>query len=80
MGLFRRIRCYFIPCKSQEEAIFWSDLLNSEVCQYFLQSLIFFNQKRPINIEILSRIDFKKIARYFQKEEKAISYLSQLNS
>jgi hypothetical protein len=54
--------CYFISCHSKEEADFIAQLLNSQPCQNFLRSLIFFDSKRPINIDILKRIDLKKLA------------------
>ncbi len=67
--------CYFIPCNSREEAEFWSDTLNSEQCQRFLHSLVFFDAKRPVNIDILRRINFAKLAIRRNKIEKARNYL-----
>ncbi len=69
--------CYFIPCFSQEEAVFVTTLLNSDVCQNFLRSLIFFDAKRPITKDILQRIDLKKLADYYHPEEHTSSYFSQ---
>lgn len=68
--------CYFIPCESEEEAIFFADLLNSDVAQRFISSLVFSDAKRPITIDVLKRIDLKKLAEHLGKEEKAIHYLS----
>lgn len=67
--------CYFIPCKSEDEARFICELLNSDVCQRFLRSLIFFDAKRPITIDILNRIDLKRIADKLNKEKDAQEYL-----
>ncbi len=68
--------CYFIPCFSQDEALFVSDLLNSERCQHFLQSLIFWDTKRPITKNILQRIDLKKLAEHYHLEEQAYKYFT----
>jgi hypothetical protein len=55
--------CYFFPCETGDEAIFWAKLLNSEECIRFLHSLVFFASKRPVNIDVLRRIDFAQLAR-----------------
>jgi methylase of polypeptide subunit release factors len=58
--------CYFISCFSENEAYSAEKLLNSEICQKFLKSLIFSDAKRPITIDILKRIDLKKLSAYFE--------------
>ena len=68
--------CYFIPCSSEDEATFIADQLNSEPCLKFLKSLIFFDAKRPINIDILSRVDLKKLSEINGKLDEALKYLS----
>jgi hypothetical protein len=68
--------CYFIPCASQDEALFVSDLLNSEICQHFLHALIFFDAKRPITKDILQRIDLQKLAERYHVEERAYEYFA----
>lgn len=68
--------CYFIPCASEREARFVSELLNSDVCQRFLRSLVFFDSKRPINIDILKRIDLRKLAKKLGREDEARNYLT----
>jgi len=68
--------CYFIPCYSYDEAFFISTLLNSEICQRFLRSLIFFDAKRPITKDILQRIDLKKLAERYDLAEQADKYLA----
>jgi hypothetical protein len=67
--------CYFIPCNSEAEARFACDLLNSDLCQRFLHSLVFFDAKRPITIDILKRIDLKRLAEKMNKEKEAQEYL-----
>jgi len=67
--------CYFIPCESKVEAIFMSNLLNSDPCLSFLQSLIFFDAKRPITIDILNTIDFKRLADHLGIGQEAQRFL-----
>lgn len=68
--------CYFIPCNSKSEATFFADLLNSDTAQGFISSLVFTDAKRPITIDVLKRIDLKKLAEHLGEEGKAIEYLS----
>lgn len=68
--------CYFVPCASEEEARFICELLNSDVCQRFLRSLVFFDAKRPITIDILNRIDLKRVAERVNRVTEARRFLS----
>ncbi len=54
--------CYSIPCSTEEEATFVCRLLNSDLAKRFLHSLIFFDAKRPVTIDVLNRIDLKRVA------------------
>ena len=67
--------CYFIPCASEEEAGFVADLLNSEASIYFLKSLVFFDAKRPVNIDALKRIEITKPAESVNLTERIMQYL-----
>lgn len=68
--------CYFIPCNSKAEAEFFAGLLNSETAQRFISSLVFTDAKRPVTIDVLKRIDLKKIAEHMDSEATAIQYLA----
>lgn len=68
--------CYSIPCSSEKEARFVSELLNSDVCQRFLRSLVFFDAKRPITSDVLNRIDLKRVAEHVNKVTKARRFLT----
>lgn len=68
--------CYFIPCDSKTEADFFAELLNSDVAQRFIRALVFSDAKRPITIDVLKRIDLKKLAECVDKEKKAVRYLA----
>ncbi|MBN1251803.1 MAG: SAM-dependent methyltransferase [Bacteroidales bacterium] len=54
--------CYFIPCHNEKEALIWEKLLNSKQCIDFLNSLIFYDAKRPITNDILKRINLGELA------------------
>jgi hypothetical protein len=68
--------CYFVPCLTEAEAHFVCEMLNSDICQRFLRSLIFFDAKRPINIDILNRIDFRRLAARLHRDAEAHRYLT----
>ena len=67
--------CYFIPCNSEEEAQYWTKLLNSNEMKKFLYSLVFIDAKRPITVDILRRIDLAALSRKFGEFEIANKYL-----
>ena len=69
--------CYFFPCETEGEAKFWAGLLNSEICLRFLHSLVFFDAKRPVNIDVLRRIDFAQLARKMGVFGQALVYLEK---
>ena len=53
---------YFIGVTTEDEATFLAELLNSRPCREFLESMIFWTDKRPITVEILKRVDLEKVA------------------
>ena len=54
--------CNFISCKNESEANILYYLLTDDKTKIFLESIIFWDSKRPITTEILNSIDIKKIA------------------
>jgi hypothetical protein len=54
--------CNFISCKNESEAHIVFSLLTDEKTRLFLESIIFWDSKRPITTEILNSVDLKKIA------------------
>ena len=68
--------CYFIPCETEEEAVFFCSMLNSDIANTFIRSLVFFDAKRPITIDVLKRIDLKKLAARMNLGAEAASYLA----
>ena len=54
--------CYFLPFENKNEARVVAEVLNSQVCRAFLDSLIFTDSKRPITVELLQRLNIRAIA------------------
>jgi hypothetical protein len=48
--------CYFLACEKEEEARALTNFLNSTPAREFYNSLIFWDAKRPITVEILSQL------------------------
>jgi hypothetical protein len=67
--------CYFVSCDTQDESVLIADLLNSKPAKEFLSSLIFWDSKRPITIDILRRIDLLSLARESGKSDALRHYL-----
>ena len=55
--------CYFLPCKTREDAVFLVELLNSPAAKSFLGSFVFWDAKRPITAQLLAMIDFRTLAK-----------------
>ena len=67
--------CYFIPCRTEEEAGFLCWMLNSDIARTFIRSLAFFDAKRPVTIDVLKRIDLRKLAARMNADPKCLPYL-----
>jgi hypothetical protein len=61
---------YFVPCWSEAEADFIDAILASEPAQEFLKSMIYWDEKRPITVDILKRISIKKLAAQLGREDE----------
>lgn len=61
---------YFISADSKDEADFLCLLLNSEPCQRYLNSMIFWDEKRPITAELLKRVNLQAVASFLGKGER----------
>ncbi|MCG3149384.1 MAG: hypothetical protein PCFJNLEI_02845 [Verrucomicrobiae bacterium] len=68
--------CYFIPCHTRQEAEFICGLLNSDLCQRFLRALVFLDAKRPVTIDVLNRIDLKRLAEKLGLQAEAKRHLA----
>jgi hypothetical protein len=54
--------CYYLPFERESQAQVVADILNSEPCRQFLQSLIFTGVKRSVTVDLLQRINLSAIA------------------
>ncbi len=72
--------CNFLPCASEGEARLLAQLLDSTASREFYESLIFWDAKRPITVEVLNRLDLMALAaelnldaelKAHQREERA---------
>lgn len=54
---------YHLSCNSETEARLIADLLGSDAAKEFFQAFIFWDAKRPVTIDLLSRLDLGKLAR-----------------
>lgn len=55
--------CYFVACRTQSEANNLADILNSDDAIEFLSCLIFWDNKRPITVHSLERLDLSTLSR-----------------
>ncbi|HEY0833382.1 MAG TPA: hypothetical protein VGE72_05675 [Azospirillum sp.] len=53
---------YFLACRSEDEARLLHRLLMSDEVQGLLGSMVFWNDKRPITVDLLRRVDLRKVA------------------
>lgn len=53
---------YFLPCDSADTAIALADALNSDKAQALLNSMVFWDSKRPVTAELLHRLSIERLA------------------
>lgn len=53
---------YFLPCSSEREARFLSELLHSDSARRFLESMVHWSDKRPLTIDLLRRLSIEKLS------------------
>lgn len=53
---------YFLACDSRQDAETLAVLLNSEPARQFYEAFVFWDAKRPVTIEVLSRLDLDALA------------------
>lgn len=59
---------YFLGCDEEEEARLVAEVLNSVPARSFLSSLVFWDAKRPITVDVLSQISIERTAEYLGKD------------
>jgi len=61
---------YFLACQSRQEAELLASLLNSAPAREFYSAFIFWDSKRPITVDVLRRLDLRKLADHFERARK----------
>jgi hypothetical protein len=69
--------CYFVACKTKEEAFLIAELLNSDIAKDFFSAFVFWDEKRPITVRLLKRLDLLVLARELDMEETLQRFLDQ---
>ena len=67
---------YFLGCESENQAVFIAGLLNSYESKVFFDSLIFWDEKRPITIELLRKLNLRTLATLFGLADEFDQYAS----
>ena len=62
--------CCFIPCGSGDEAGLVADLLSSGPAREFYSAFVFWDAKRPITVDLLRRLDLRRVAREMDRESE----------
>jgi len=62
--------CYHLSCEAEAEARSIAGLLQYEGSRALLQSLIFWDAKRPITSEVLQRLDLRLVAERIRADER----------
>ncbi|MCE3230144.1 MAG: SAM-dependent methyltransferase [Alphaproteobacteria bacterium] len=71
---------YFLPCWTIEEAYFIETLLLSEPAQNFFLSMIHWDEKRPITVDILKRLSIYKLATMLDRENEYAFFATSTES
>ena len=66
--------CYFVSCRTKDEAQLVAELLNTEPSLQLLGSLVFWNDKRPITAKVLRSLDILYLAIELQRDEQLLAY------
>ncbi len=69
--------CYFVACRSKDEAELVARLLNSPIAAEFFSAFVFRDAKRPITAEILRRLDIVALAKELRIERRDMEDLER---
>jgi hypothetical protein len=70
---------YFLPCATEERALYLAWLLNSRVAQSFYNAFVFWDCKRPITADLLRRLSLRRLAKELGSEEKFNTFFGRLD-
>lgn len=68
---------YFLPCWSEEEADFLHAILTSPQATEFYNSMIHWDEKRPITVSLLKRLNIEALAKNLDRIEEYRSFITQ---
>ena len=66
----------FIPCASQSEADFLVSMLASDDARAFLNAMIHWDEKRPITVDVLRRLNLRSLASHLGQERNYLAHAS----
>ncbi len=66
----------FLACGSEAEANYLASILNSTAASEFYRAFIFWDNKRPVTIDLLNRLDLYALARELGNESEIVHYLA----
>jgi len=69
--------CYFLSCATQAEAEFITGLLNSEIAQQFFRAFVFWDEKRPITVRLLRKLDISRLAAELGLSDKLAAFVTE---
>ena len=72
--------CYHLSCGTQEEANLLAAMMNSRIAKEFLEAFIFWDAKRPVTIELLSRLDITALADELGEKEPLVRLRPDLSA
>jgi hypothetical protein len=68
---------YFLSCQTKAQAEYLAGLLNSSTAQEFYKAFVFWDAKRPITADLLSRLDLRRLAAQLGSEDEFDLYLEK---
>jgi hypothetical protein len=62
--------CYLVGCRSKKEAELLCRIYNSDIAKDFYTAFVFWDEKRPITISILQRLNVVKLIKHLKLDNK----------
>lgn len=70
---------YFLGCSNEAEARFLHEILSSDLAKGAISALVFWNNKRPITVDLLKRIDLFALAKALGRDSEYSSFVHRSN-
>lgn len=72
--------CYFVACRSKEEAAMVAEMLNHPIAQEFYSAFVFWDAKRPVTVDLLRRLDLGRLAKELGRSVEFGAFAANRNS